>query len=56
MDRKEVRKAWDDVSDTYADSRDPTGSASVDLRTEKVSDPLGTDAEFVFGTADTATG
>lgn len=32
------------------------GSGFVDLRTEKVSDPLGTDTEFVFGTADTVTG
>jgi SAM-dependent methyltransferase len=26
MDRNDVRRAWDDVAETYADSRDPTGS------------------------------
>jgi len=26
MDRNEVRRAWDSVSETYADRRDPTGS------------------------------
>jgi len=26
MDRKDVQRAWDDVAETYADSRDPTGS------------------------------
>jgi len=26
MDRNEVRRAWEDVSETYADRRDPTGS------------------------------
>lgn len=26
MERKEIRKAWDEVSETYADTRDPTGS------------------------------
>jgi SAM-dependent methyltransferase len=26
VERKEIRKAWDEVSETYADTRDPTGS------------------------------
>ena len=26
MDRNDVRRAWDDVAETYAQSRDPTGS------------------------------
>jgi SAM-dependent methyltransferase len=56
-----VRRGWMGGSMYFsAPGRDRTlsqlrGSGFVDLRTEKVSDPLGTDAEFVFGTVDTVT-
>jgi ubiquinone/menaquinone biosynthesis C-methylase UbiE len=35
MDRDAVRRAWDDVSETYASRRDPTGS-DADLLEELV--------------------
>lgn len=42
MDRDAVRRAWDDVSETYARQRDPTGS-DADLLDELV-DLVGADA------------
>jgi SAM-dependent methyltransferase len=43
MDRSDVRRAWESVSETYADSRDPTGSDADlidDLLADLPSDPL----------------
>jgi len=45
MDRHEVRRAWEEVSDTYARRRDPTGS-DADLL-EALCDGLGTDPTVV---------
>jgi ubiquinone/menaquinone biosynthesis C-methylase UbiE len=42
MDRNDVRQAWDDISDTYADNRDPEGSDAAlidDLLTALPDDP-----------------
>jgi SAM-dependent methyltransferase len=43
MDRNDVRRAWDDVAATYAESRDPTGSDAAlidDLIEAFPADPL----------------
>lgn len=43
MDRTEVRKAWDDISETYANRRDPSGSDAAlidDLLGQLGPDPL----------------
>lgn len=43
MDRNDVRRAWDDVAETYAESRDPTGSDADlldDLLDDLPADPL----------------
>jgi len=43
MDRNDVRLAWDDVSETYASSRDPSGSDAAlldDLRDRFPADPV----------------
>jgi ubiquinone/menaquinone biosynthesis C-methylase UbiE len=43
MDRNDVRRAWDDVAETYARSRDPTGSDAAlldDLLERLPEDPL----------------
>jgi SAM-dependent methyltransferase len=43
MDRNDVRRAWDDVAATYAESRDPTGSDAAlidDLVEALPADPL----------------
>jgi ubiquinone/menaquinone biosynthesis C-methylase UbiE len=43
MDRNDVRRAWDDVAETYAESRDPTGSDADlvdDLLEALPADPL----------------
>jgi SAM-dependent methyltransferase len=43
MDRNDVRRAWDDVAETYAESRDPTGSDAAlidDLLEALPADPL----------------
>jgi ubiquinone/menaquinone biosynthesis C-methylase UbiE len=45
MDRDAVRRAWDDVSETYARQRDPTGS-DADLLDELV-DVVGSDARVL---------
>ncbi|MDS0220085.1 class I SAM-dependent methyltransferase [Haloarcula sp. S1AR25-5A] len=41
MDRNDVRRAWDSVSETYADRRDPTGSdaALLDDLLDRFSEP-----------------
>jgi SAM-dependent methyltransferase len=43
MDRSDVRRAWESVSETYADNRDPTGSDADlidDLLADLPADPL----------------
>ena len=43
MDRNDVHRAWDDVAETYAQSRDPTGSDAAlidDLLDELPGEPL----------------
>ena len=43
MDRNDVRRAWDDVAEAYAQSRDPTGSDAAlidDLLDELPGEPL----------------
>jgi len=51
VDRRDVRRAWDEVATTYAERRDPEGPDAdliEDLLAALPADPLGSDTEFVF--------
>jgi ubiquinone/menaquinone biosynthesis C-methylase UbiE len=53
MDRHEVRRAWDEVSETYAERRDPTGS-DADLLVDLLEQLSGTPTVLDVGCGDGA--